>query len=110
MNTQIYLSVQNKQLPTDSTLVLPGELPEVPSGYLHHAVVQAGLEARSGGSSHRVPQSGQRVAQGQLGRHVGQRVAGGLAGQGRGAGQTGVDLNDVILVGRSGYNMGRYRY
>lgn len=36
-------------------------------------------------------------AKAQLGRHVGQRVTGGLAGQGGAPGEAGVHLDDVIL-------------
>lgn len=39
----------------------------------------------------------QRDAEAQLGRHVGQRVTGGLAGQGGAPGEAGVHLDDVIL-------------
>ena len=38
------------------------------------------------------------VAQGDLGGHLGDGVAGGLGGQGGGAGHTGVDLDDRVLI------------
>lgn len=39
----------------------------------------------------------QRDSKAQLGSHVGQRVTGGLAGQGGAPGEAGVHLDDVIL-------------
>ena len=74
------------------------ELGQVPLGDLGHDVVERRLEARRGGLGHRVRQLGQRVAEGELGRRVGERVAGSLGRQRTGAAQTRVHLDHAVLA------------
>ena len=74
-----------------------GELVKGPLGHLHHDVVQGGLKAGAGLAGDVVFDLVQGVAQGDLGGDLGDGVAGGLGGQGRGAGHTGVHLDDRVL-------------
>ena len=76
-----------------------GELVKGPLGQLHHHVVQSGLEAGAGLAGYLVFYLVQGVAQGDAGAYLGYGVAGGLGGQGRGAGHPGVDLDDGVLKG-----------
>ena len=75
-----------------------------PLGHLHHHIIQRRFEAGVGGARHRVADLPQGVAYGDLGRHLGNGVAGGLGGQGGGAGHPGVDLDNRIFeaVGMQG--------
>ena len=76
-----------------------GELVEGQARDLQHAVVQRGFEAGGRLSGHGVGNLVQRIAQGDLGGHFCDGIAGGLGGQGGGAGHAGIDLDDRILVG-----------
>ncbi len=69
------------------------EFLEVPAGDLDDEVVERRLEAGRRGPGDGVPEVGQAVAQGELGRNEGQGIAGGLGGQGRAPRQAGVDLD-----------------
>ena len=71
-----------------------GELLEGPARHLDHRVVQRRLEAGAAGAGDLVRQLGQRVAHGQQRRHLGDGVAGGLAGQRAAAADAGVHLDD----------------
>ena len=74
------------------------ELAEVPARDLDDAVVHGRLETGRRRAGDRVPEDGQRQTERQFGRHVGQRVAGGLTGQRRAARQPRVHLDDVVLL------------
>ena len=75
----------------------PGELVEGPARQLDHHIVQRGLEAGEGLARDLVFYLVERVAQGDLGAHLGNRVARGLAGQGRGARDARVDLDHGVV-------------
>ena len=78
-------------------LVGVDELIEGPLRVLDHDVVQRRLEAGTGLTGNVVGDLVQRVADGDLRRHLGDGVAGGLGGQRGGAGHTGVDLDDRVV-------------
>ena len=73
------------------------ELVERPARELDHAVVDGRLETGLGFFSHGVLDLVQAVADRNLGRHLGDRVAGGLGGQRGRARYAGVDLDDRVL-------------
>ena len=73
------------------------ELAQVPARELADDIVERGLEKGRGLLSDPIRDLGQREAQRQLGGHVGERVAGCLAGQGAGAGKAGVDLDHPVV-------------
>ena len=75
------------------------ELIEGPLGELHRHVVQGGLEGGVGLAGDRVLDLVQGVADGDLGGHLGDGIAGGLGSQGGGTGHTGVDLDDGVFKG-----------
>jgi hypothetical protein len=79
-----------------------GELLEGEARDLRHHVVDAGLEARRrGAAGDVVAQFVERVAHGQLGRHLGDRKARGLGGEGGAAAHARVHLDDdEAAVGR----------
>ena len=79
-------------------MVGPGELAEVPAGDFDDHVVQRRLEEGRGGLGDLVLEFGQGIAQGQFGGDLGDGVAGGLTGQGRGAAHPGVDLDHDELL------------
>ena len=79
------------------TLIGVNELIKRPFGVFDDHIVQRRLKAGAGFASHIVGDLVQRVAQGNLGCHLGDGIAGCLGGQRRGAGHTGVDLDDRIL-------------
>ena len=56
------------------------ELLQVPARRLHRDVVEGGLEAGGRGARDGVAQLGEVMAEGELGRDVGQRIAGRLGG------------------------------
>ena len=72
----------------------PAELLEGEAGDLDHHVVQGGLEGGRGGAGDVVGDLVQGVAHGQAGGDLGDGEAGGLGGQGRGARDPGVHLDD----------------
>jgi hypothetical protein len=74
------------------------ELAQIPAGHLDHEVVERGLEAGRRLLGDGVLEVGQLGAERELGGDVGQRVAGGLAGQGRRAGQPGVHLDHGVVL------------
>ncbi len=74
-----------------------GELVKGPLGHLHHDVVQGGLEAGAGLAGDVVLDLVQGIAQSDLGGDLGDGVACGLGGQGRGPGHPGVHLDDRVL-------------
>ena len=76
-----------------------GKLIKGPLGQLYHHVVQGGLKAGAGLAGDLILDLRQGVAQGDAGADLGDGVAGGLGGQGRGAGHPGVHLNDGVLKG-----------
>ena len=73
------------------------ELVERPLGQLHHHIVQRRLEAGAGLAGDLVFDLIQRVAQRDLRGHLGDGIAGRLAGQRRGARYAGIDLDDGIF-------------
>ena len=73
------------------------ELAEIPARQLAHDVVERRLEERRRAPRNAVRDFGQRVAERELCGHVGQRVAGRLAGKRTGAGQPGIDLDDAVV-------------
>ena len=79
------------------TLIGVNELIKRPFGVFDDHIVQRRLKAGAGFAGHIVGDLVQRVAQGNLGCHLGDGIAGCLGGQRRGAGHTGVDLDDRIL-------------
>lgn len=79
-------------------LVGVDELIKGPLRVLDHDVVQRRLKAGAGLAGDIIGDLVQRIADGDLGGHLGNGVAGGLGGQGRGAGHTGVDLDDRVIV------------
>ena len=74
-----------------------GKLIEGPLGHLHHNVVQRGLKAGTGLAGDVVFDLVQRVAQGDLGGDLGNRIAGGLGCQSGGTADAGIHLNDRIF-------------
>ena len=64
---------------------------------LDHHIVHRRLKAGEGLAGHVVFDLVQRVAQGDLGGDLGDGIARGLGGQGGGAGDAGVDLDDSVL-------------
>ena len=73
------------------------ELVKGPLGNLHYHIIHAGFKAGTGLARDVVFDLVQGIAQGDLGGHLGDGVAGGLGGQGRGTGDTGVDLNNSVF-------------
>ena len=73
------------------------ELVKGPLGELHHHVIHRRLKARASLASDVVGDLVEIVAQGDLGGDFGDGVAGCLAGQRRGAGDTGVHFDDGVL-------------
>ncbi len=73
------------------------ELVEGQTRHLHHAVIQHGLEGGVGLAGHGILDLVQCVAQGDLGRYLGNGIAGGLGGQGGGTGYSGIYLDDAVL-------------
>src|SRR5262249_53388964 len=73
------------------------ELAQVPAGDLDHQVVERRLEEGGGAAGGGVGDVRRRVAGGGGGGDVGERVAGGLAGERRRAGEARVDLDDAIV-------------
>src|SRR5208283_4783405 len=74
----------------------PGEFLEGPAGDLDYAIVNGGLERGVGLPGDVVVDLIQGEAHRQLGGDLGDGEAGGLGGQGRGAGHPGVHLDDHI--------------
>ena len=74
------------------------ELGEIPTRNLNDHVVEGGLEEGAGGLRHRVLQVEEAVAKTQFGSNESQGIAGGLAGECRRTRQTGVDLDDAIVL------------
>ena len=74
------------------------ELIEGPLRVLDHDVVQRRLEAGAGLAGDVVGDLVQRIADGDLGGHLGDGIAGGLGSQCRRTGHTGVDLDDRVIV------------
>ena len=73
------------------------ELVEGPLGQLGHDIVQCRLEAGTGLAGHGVLHFVQRIADGNLSSTLGDRIPGGLAGQGRRAAYPRVHLDNRIL-------------
>ena len=73
------------------------ELAQVPARDLADHIVQGRLEEGRSGLGHGVVQVEEAVAQAELGGHEGQRIAGGLGCQGRGAAQAGVHLDYPVV-------------
>ena len=73
------------------------ELVKGQPGNLYHTVVQHGLKAGVGFSRDGVGNLIQGVAQGNLGRHLGDGITGGLAGQRGRTGHTGIYLDDTVF-------------
>ena len=74
------------------------EFLQVPARDLDDEIVQGRLEAGRRLFGDRIEQLGQGVAEDELGRDEGQRIAGRLGGQGRAARQPGVDLDDPVVA------------
>ena len=79
-------------------LVGVDELIKGPLRILDHDVVQRRLKAGAGLAGDIIGDLVQRIADGDLGGHLGNGVTGGLGGQSGGAGHTGVDLDDRVIV------------
>ena len=75
------------------------ELVEGPLGQLGHDIVQCRLEAGTGLAGHGVLHFVQRIADGNLSSTLGNRIPGGLAGQGRRTAYPRVHLDNRILEG-----------
>ena len=67
------------------------------AGQLHHAVIQGGFKAGICLSGYGIFNLIQRIAQGYLGRNLGNRITGSLACQGRGTAHTGIHFNDAVF-------------
>ncbi|KAF5052967.1 hypothetical protein DSECCO2_403220 [anaerobic digester metagenome] len=76
----------------------PGELVEGPARHLDHDIVDRRLERGGGAAGHRVRDLVEGEADRDLGRDTGDRVAGRLGGEGRGARDSGVDLDDPVIA------------
>ena len=63
----------------------------------HHTVVQRGFKACIGLPGDSVFNLVQRISQGNLGRHLGDRISGGLGSQGRGTAHPGIHLDHTIF-------------
>ena len=74
------------------------ELGEIPARYLAHDVVQCRFEEGGGRLCHRILQFEEPVAQSELGGDERQRIACGLRCQCRRTAQSGVDLNDAVVL------------
>ena len=72
------------------------ELLHIPPWYLHYQVVEGGLEAGCGDFCDAVLHFGQGEAEAEFGCYVGEWVAGGFGGECGGAGEAGVDFDDVV--------------
>ena len=75
----------------------PVELVKGPLGELHHHIVHCGLKTGESLTGHIVFDLIQGVTQSDLGGDLGNGIARGLGGQGGGAGDPGVYLDDSIL-------------
>ena len=73
------------------------ELIKRPFRELHDHIVHRRLHAGIRLPGHSVFDLVQRIANGDLGRHLGDGIAGGLGGQGGGTGHTGVYLDDRVF-------------
>ena len=80
-------------------VVHPVELAEIPAGQLADDVVEGRLEERARRTGHAVFQLEEPVAQRQLGGDEGERIARRLGGEGGGAAQPRIDLDDAVIVG-----------
>ena len=67
------------------------------TGHFHHAVVQRGFKTGIGLACNRVFDLIQGIAQGNLCRHLGDWVPGGLTRQGGGTAHTGIHLDDAVF-------------
>ncbi len=76
-----------------------GELLQIPAGHLHDDVIKRGLEAGACHLCHGVLDLLERDTETQLSSDEGQGITGGLGRQGRRPGQSGVDLDDAVLLG-----------
>lgn len=78
-----------------------GELLEIPSRNLNHAVVQTWFKTSRRGVflriCDRVPQNWQGDSQGQFGCHISKGITRGFTSQGRAPRQTGIHFNDEVL-------------
>ena len=75
-----------------------GKLSEVPAGYFANHIVELRSHIGRVGCAH-LANLVEGVAQGYLGGHEGEGIAGGLGGQCARAAQSGVDLDDAVVVG-----------
>ena len=75
------------------------ELIKGPLRELDDHIVDGGLEAGTGFAGDIVGDLVQGIAQGKAGCDLGDRIAGSLAGQGGGAADTGIDLDDRVFEG-----------
>jgi len=73
------------------------ELAEIPARDLAHDVIESRLEERRGAARDRVRDLGQRMTERDPRRDVRERIAGGLAGQRRGAAQPRIDLDHAVV-------------
>ena len=74
------------------------ELGEVPTRNLNDHIVEGWLEESAGGLRHRVLQVEEAVAKTQFGSNESQGIARGFAGEGRRTRQTGVDLDNAVVL------------
>eukprot|EP00123_Amoebidium_parasiticum_P018886 comp24311_c0_seq1/m.45726 comp24311_c0_seq1/g.45726 ORF comp24311_c0_seq1/g.45726 comp24311_c0_seq1/m.45726 type:complete len:317 (+) comp24311_c0_seq1:2722-3672(+) len=75
-----------------------GELAQIPTGNLHHAVIETGLEARACDLCDLILDLRQRDAQSQLCSNERQRIAGGLGSKSRRTRKTSIDLDDAVFL------------
>ena len=76
--------------------VAVGKLVKGPAGDFDHAVIQGRLKGGPGFAGDGVGDFIQPLAYGDFGGNPGNRIAGGLAGQGRAAADPGIDFNDIV--------------
>ncbi|MNV43974.1 hypothetical protein D3C71_1357120 [compost metagenome] len=74
------------------------ELVERPARNFADDIIQRRFEAGIGLTRYRVDDFIQRVAERDLGRHLGDRIAGRFGGQRRGAADTGIYFDNIVLV------------
>ena len=79
-------------------LIHTAELREIPAGNLADHVVQGRLEESTGSLGYRILEFEQAIAHTQFGSHKGQRITRSLGCERRGPAQTGIHLNDTVIL------------
>ena len=75
-----------------------GKLAEVPSGDLADDVIECWLKEGRSGLRDTILQLMESVSHTELGSHKGERIAGGLRGECRGAAQASINLDNAIVL------------